>query len=79
VLSPAPRRKRKRAVQRFELVPVRDPAVLRELAWLIEHRNPRPSAVAALSDAKQDELLAMLVDGKVPTIGWWRRAREASA
>jgi len=49
-----------------------DPAVLRELAWLVEHRSGR---VRVFVDPKRaaGELAAILDRGGTPTIGWWAR------
>ena len=60
------------------IMPVNDPAILRELAALIEQRKARARPVARLSDAKLAELAQMVTDGQVPTLGWWRRALKAS-
>jgi hypothetical protein len=59
-------------------MPSMSPAVLRELAAIIEAREPRRRAIAALSPEKLEELADMLIAGKRPTVGWWQRARAAS-
>lgn len=53
-----------------------DPAVLRELAWLLEHRNGR---VKTFVDPKRAaaELADILDRGGTPTIGWWKRNLRA--
>ena len=53
-----------------------DPAVLRELACLLEHRNGR---MRTFVDPKRAaaELAAILDRGGTPTIGWWKRNLRA--
>lgn len=53
-----------------------DPAVLRELAWLLEHRNGR---MRTFVDPKRAaaELADILDRGGTPTIGWWKRNLRA--
>jgi hypothetical protein len=55
------------------VVPVSDPRTLRELAAAIEARDPSRQARAGLSPEALEELAAMVVAGRHPTIGWWRR------
>jgi hypothetical protein len=57
-------------------MPTTDPATLRELAAIIEHRQTRLRA--RLSAEKLEELADMVMAGRTPTIGWWRRALAAS-
>jgi hypothetical protein len=56
--------------------------VLRELAALIEAREPDRGGSAQarrrLSPEALNELADMLIAGKRPTIGWWKRAFAAS-
>ena len=47
---------------------------LRHLAGIMEANRPGRIARRRLSEASRDELAEMLVDGRIPTIGWWRRA-----
>jgi hypothetical protein len=54
------------------VLPVNDPATLRELAAVIERRRPRPHV--RLSAERLDELADMALHGTRPTVGWWRRA-----
>jgi hypothetical protein len=60
------------------ILPSTSPQVLRELAALIEEREPSRRARQSLSPDKLDELADMLLRGKRPTIGWWQRALAAS-
>ena len=53
-----------------------DPAVLRELAWLLEHQNGRTRGFVDPKRAAT-ELAAILERGGTPTIGWWRRNLRA--
>jgi len=53
-----------------------DPAVLRELAWLLEHQNGRTRGFVDPKRAAT-ELAAILERGGIPTIGWWRRNLRA--
>lgn len=38
----------------------------------------RPDPYSRLSEEKRAEWDAMIVDGKQPTVGWWRRAWASS-
>jgi hypothetical protein len=53
------------------------PEILRELADLLETREPNragsPEARRRLSPESLEELAGMLIAGKRPTVGWWRR------
>jgi len=49
-----------------------DPAVLRELAWLVEHRSGQRRVFVDPKRAA-GELAAILDRGGTPTIGWWAR------
>lgn len=46
-----------------------------------ERRQGRPQLVArrGLSVEKREELAVMLLAGRRPTAGWWRRARRQAA
>jgi hypothetical protein len=59
------------------VLPVSDPRILRELAALLEEREPnRAGSTQARRSLDLDslkELADMLGAGKHPTIGWWRR------
>ncbi len=50
------------------------PRFLRELAAAIEARQPDAVAIRMLSRERLDQLADMLISGKKPTIGWWRRS-----
>ncbi len=53
-----------------------DPAVLRELAWLLEHRHGQTRRFVDPAQAA-GELAEILGRGGTPTIGWWRRNLRA--
>jgi hypothetical protein len=53
-----------------------DPTVLRELAWLLEHRQGRTRRFVDPARAAT-ELGEILERGGTPTIGWWRRNLRA--
>lgn len=42
---------------------------------LQEGEQERSDARRRLSPEKIEELAAMVAAGKIPTVGWWRRAR----
>jgi hypothetical protein len=48
---------------------------LRHLAALMELDSPGLRARQDLDEASVVELAAMVVAGKIPTVGWWRRQR----
>ena len=48
-------------------------ADLRHLAYLKEASSPQLTARQRLDEAGVDELAEMLVAGRRPTLGWWRR------
>ena len=50
-----------------------DPKALRDLAALIDAQSPEMRARARLTDEGRSELFDMLLLGRRPTIGWWRR------
>ena len=50
------------------------PDTLRHLACLMERERPPRVARRRLSEASVEELAEMIVEGRTPTIGWWRRA-----
>jgi hypothetical protein len=52
---------------------------LRHLAALKESRAPGVRARRTLDAASADELAEMLLDGKTPTVGWWRRHRTSAS
>jgi hypothetical protein len=54
-------------------LPSTSPAVLRELAALIEARDPARQARQSLSPESLEELADMLLEHKRPTLRWWRR------
>ncbi len=47
---------------------------LRHLASLMEQDRPSRARRRRLSEAGVEELAEMIVAGRVPTMGWWRRA-----
>ena len=55
------------------LVTLFTPDQLRHLAALKDADSPGMRARRHLDEASVDELADMLVAGKTPTIGWWRR------
>jgi hypothetical protein len=65
-------------------VPSTSPEILRELAALLEDRQPNRAgsrrARRSLSPEALEELADMLAAGKRPTVGWWRRhlSKESS-
>lgn len=63
-----------------EGLPSTSPEVLRDLAGVLRARadaveaaDPRRRAVARLSPESLDELADMVLLGRRPTLGWWRR------
>jgi hypothetical protein len=50
-----------------------DAGTLRHLAGQMDLDNPTLIMRRRLDDASLDELAAMIVAGRKPTIGWWRR------
>ncbi len=50
------------------------PDELRHLAAIMDAQRPGATARRRLSEASVEELAAMIVAGKRPTVGWWRRA-----
>jgi hypothetical protein len=65
------------AVDAIPFLPSTSPQILRELAALIESRQPNragsPQARRRLSPEALQELADMLELRKRPTVGWWRR------
>jgi hypothetical protein len=59
-------------------LPATSPEILRELAAVIEARDPGRRARQSLSPEKVEELADMLLRGDRPTVGWWKRALAAS-
>ena len=53
-----------------------DPAMLRELASLVEQQSPEMRARQRLDEEGREALFQMLLLGKRPTVGWWRRQHE---
>jgi hypothetical protein len=49
------------------------PSTLRHVAAAMEARDPRLVARRRLSEASLCELADMILEGRTPTIGWWRR------
>ncbi|MGA7418610.1 MAG: hypothetical protein WBW80_11490 [Acidimicrobiales bacterium] len=49
------------------------PSELRHLAAIRDAESPRVVARQSLDEASVEELADMIVSGKRPTIGWWRR------
>ena len=49
------------------------PATLREMASAMEERAPIRVACRQLDAVGIDALAEMLLAGKTPTLGWWRR------
>jgi len=52
------------------------PSDLRHLAAAIDGINPAHQPRRRLTREATEELAEMLVAGKVPTIGWWRKQRR---
>jgi hypothetical protein len=52
---------------------------LRHLAVIRDAESARSVARRSLDDASVEELASMIVSGRTPTIGWWRRHSKASA
>jgi hypothetical protein len=52
---------------------------LRQLAAVRDARSPRGIARRSLDEASREELADMIVSGKRPTVGWWRRHSKATA
>ena len=46
---------------------------LRHLATLMELDTPTLTMRRRLDEASVEELAQMIVDGRTPTIGWWKR------
>jgi hypothetical protein len=53
-------------------------AQLRHLAALKDADSPGMRARRNLDEASVEELAEMLVAGKTPTIGWWRRHSQVA-
>jgi hypothetical protein len=58
---------------RLSPLPSTSPEVLRELAAVIEKRDPARRARRSLDADSLEELADMLLSGKRPTVGWWCR------
>jgi hypothetical protein len=54
-------------------LPSTSPEVLRELAAVIEKRDPARRARQSLTPESLEELADMLLAGKRPSLGWWVR------
>ena len=54
-----------------------DPAILRELAAVIEYRSPEATARRELSLEGIERLADILMSGSTPTVGFWRKYRCA--
>jgi len=50
-----------------------DAATLRHLAAALEDRDPELQARRRLGREGAEELADMLIAGRVPTVGWWKR------
>jgi hypothetical protein len=53
-----------------------DPQTLRDLAAALEWNSPRLTARRSLSPESIEVLAKMILEGKKPTVGWWRRNSE---
>jgi hypothetical protein len=71
------------AEAQLPFLPSTSPEILRELAALIESREPNragsPEARRSLSPEALEELAAMLGAGRRPTVGWWCRHLDKGA
>ncbi len=55
------------------------PEELRHLAAAKEARSPETRARKGLAPEAIDELATMLLSGRRPSLGWWRRAPRIQA
>jgi hypothetical protein len=52
------------------------PSALRELASIMEYESPGMIARRRLSSTSVNALAEILVSGRRPTVGWWKRQLE---
>lgn len=57
------------------LVEAFEPWTLRALASLMEAERPANKARRQLDSEAVEEFVQMMVEGRKPTLGWWRRHR----